>query len=93
MIFFKLFMNFSCMLLLFSEHKAKIDATNSDGATALHDAITRGNMDIIEELVKAGASTTIRATNGLVFYNRQHFYWFSFSMCFLFTLQFCTNVT
>ena len=52
------------VILLLSEHKAKIDATNNDGATALHDAITRGNMDIIEELIKAGASTTIRATNG-----------------------------
>ena len=47
-----------------SERKANVNLVNSDGHTPLHDAINRGDMGIIEELLAANAATNIKATQG-----------------------------
>ena len=39
---------------------------NSSGATALHDAVLRGDEDIIEELLQSGANPLIQAMKGQV---------------------------
>ncbi|XP_065833595.1 uncharacterized protein [Oscarella lobularis] len=45
-------------------HGAVVDQKNGDGATALHDAAKRGNVDVIKALIGHGASATIRAEKG-----------------------------
>lgn len=45
-------------------HGAFVDKKNGDGATALHDAAKRGNVDLIKALIGHGASATIRAEKG-----------------------------
>jgi ankyrin repeat protein len=37
---------------------------NSCGATALHDAVLRGDKDIVEELLQSGANPLIQAMKG-----------------------------
>jgi ankyrin repeat protein len=39
---------------------------NSCGATALHDAVLRGDEEIVEELMHAGANPLIQAMKGCV---------------------------
>ena len=46
------------------ERKACVNAVNTDGASPLHDALNRGEMSIVEELLEAGASTSIRPHAG-----------------------------
>ncbi|KAJ9589645.1 hypothetical protein L9F63_017134, partial [Diploptera punctata] len=43
---------------------ADVNAMNSCGATALHDAVLRGDEDIIEELLHCGANPLIQAMKG-----------------------------
>lgn len=43
-----------------------MNAMNSCGATALHDAVLRGDDDIIEELMQGGANPLIQAMKGYV---------------------------
>ena len=47
-----------------SEKGADINSANVDGATALHDAVSRGDVAIVSELVRKGAKTTVKAKKG-----------------------------
>ncbi|GFG41073.1 hypothetical protein Cfor_01952 [Coptotermes formosanus] len=47
-----------------SDRGAEVNAMNSCGATALHDAVLRGDKDIVEELMHSGASPLIQAMKG-----------------------------
>ena len=53
-------------VLWFSERNANVNAINGDGATPIHDAISRGDMEITEELLLAGASVNVRPHDGSV---------------------------
>lgn len=48
------------MVNLLLSHGAQPDAINAQGATALHDAARRGDAGIVQALVRAGASVSIR---------------------------------
>ena len=50
--------------LVLSERKAAVNAVNGDGASPLHDAVSRGELSIVEELLESGASTSIRPHSG-----------------------------
>ena len=50
----------------FSEHEAKVNVTNKAGVTPLHDAVTRGDLDIAKILLQYGAKYDIKATEGYV---------------------------
>ena len=41
-----------------------MNAVNNEGATPLHDAVHRGDVHIVEELVLSGANPTIKALAG-----------------------------
>jgi len=43
---------------------AELDRTNSEGCTALHDAVGRGDEEVVVALLEAGASHDIVATGG-----------------------------
>lgn len=43
-----------------------MNAMNSCGATALHDAVLRGDKDIVEELMQSGANPLIQSMKGYV---------------------------
>jgi ankyrin repeat protein len=47
-----------------SDRGAEVNAMNSCGATALHDAVLRGDKDIVEELMRSGANPLIQAMKG-----------------------------
>eukprot|EP00794_Sanderia_malayensis_P019984 gene19984-21943_t len=49
---------------LLLDSNADVNATNADGATALHDAIARGSEEIVVELLNHGANTDIVAIKG-----------------------------
>ena len=40
---------------------------NAQGCTPLHDAVNRGDMEIIQTLLEFGADPSIKATSGSVF--------------------------
>lgn len=46
------------------EHNPDVNAINSDGTTPLHDAVLRGDVDIVKELVAHGADINAKATGG-----------------------------
>jgi ankyrin repeat protein len=50
---------------------------NSCGATALHDAVLRGDKDIVEELMQSGANPLIQSMKGYA------------SVCGLSVIQYC----
>ena len=52
------------MVTLLLEARVSVTAVNSDGVTALHDAVTRGDADIVTLLLAAGADTAAVATRG-----------------------------
>jgi ankyrin repeat protein len=47
-----------------SDRCAEVNAMNSGGAAALHDAVLRGDKDIVEELLHSGANPLIQAMKG-----------------------------
>ena len=52
---------------------AEVDRTNSEGCTALHDAVGRGDEEVAVALIEAKASCDIVATGGrLVIINQEH---------------------
>ena len=52
---------------------AELDRTNSEGCTALHDAVGRGDEEVAVALIEAKASCDIVATGGrLVIINQEH---------------------
>ena len=42
-----------------------VDSTNSYGATALHDAVKRGDLNVVQVLLQYGASRNITALRGV----------------------------
>ena len=52
------------MVALLLEARVSVTAVNTDGVTALHDAVTRGDADIVTLLLAAGADTAAVATRG-----------------------------
>ena len=50
--------------LSFVEHGADVNVTNAAGVTPLHDAVNRGNVDIVSILLAHGASDDIVAKAG-----------------------------
>ena len=47
-----------------SDRGAHVNAVNAEGATPLHDAVRRGHLDVIEELLQSGGNPLARATEG-----------------------------
>lgn len=56
--------NFLTIKNFFVDKGADINAENGCGATALHDAVNRGDIAICQELLQAGANPLVRATKG-----------------------------
>ena len=54
------------LFLSFVEHGADVNVTNAAGVTPLHDAVNRGNVDIVSILLAHGASDNIVAKAGWV---------------------------
>ena len=52
------------MVALLLEARVSVTAVNTDGVTALHDAVTRGDADIVTLLLAAGPDTAAVATRG-----------------------------
>ena len=52
------------MVKLMLDNKSPVNATDIDGSTALHHAIAEGHGDTAVELLKAGAETEKRDSNG-----------------------------
>ena len=48
----------------FSEHSADVNATNSEGSTALFDAVKRNNKEITNVLLSYGARTDVTLAQG-----------------------------
>lgn len=48
------------------ENQATVNITNKVGVTPLHDAVTRGDLEIVRILLQHGAATDIRAKEGYV---------------------------
>ena len=46
------------------EHSAQVDGTNAAGATPLHDAVSRGDPDVVRVLLDHGASNETVAKSG-----------------------------
>lgn len=49
---------------VFTDRGADVNAVNSLGDTPLHDAVARGDIDVVEELLRAGANPFIRSIKG-----------------------------
>jgi ankyrin repeat protein len=49
-----------------SDRGAGVNAMNSCGTTALHDAVLKGDKDIVEELLHNGANPLIQAMKGFI---------------------------
>ena len=49
---------------MFVARGANVNATNSDGATPLHDAATRADVSIMEALLEQGAQTHHKCHKG-----------------------------
>ena len=47
-----------------SEHRVDVNAANSEGATALFDAVKRGDKEITNVLLSYGARTDVALTQG-----------------------------
>lgn len=45
-------------------HGADVNAVNKDGGSALHDAVVRGNAEIVHCLLKYGADPSIQILQG-----------------------------
>lgn len=60
-----LHMFYDCALL--PVRGANVNYSNIHGVTALHEAVVRGDKGIVEELLKFGALSTIKATSGCDF--------------------------
>ena len=43
-----------------------MNAVNTDGATPLHDAVKRGELTVVEELLSVGAHVDVKAMSGSV---------------------------
>lgn len=54
------------LLSFFSEKNAHVNAQNSYNVTPLHEAVGRGDYEICQELLLAGADPLIRATKGYI---------------------------
>ncbi|XP_074652559.1 uncharacterized protein LOC141906956 [Tubulanus polymorphus] len=52
------------MIQCLCEHGANINVQNAQGSTALHDAVCRGDISIVEELISYGADSSIKAEFG-----------------------------
>lgn len=55
-----------CSACYVSDRGAEVNAMNCCGATALHVAVLRGDEEIVEELMHAGANPLIQAMKGCV---------------------------
>lgn len=51
-------------MYFFTDRGADVNSVNSLGVTPLHDAVARADIDVIEELLRAGANPCIRAIKG-----------------------------
>ena len=51
-------------LHLVADRGADVNCVNSLGDTPLHDAVARGDIDVVEELLRAGANPFIRSIKG-----------------------------
>ena len=56
------------LLIVLAERGAKVNVVNGSGATPLHDAIVRGNLEVIEELLLCGADIKLAGTEGSVIF-------------------------
>ena len=52
------------MARLLLDHGAKVNATNARGATPLHEACYKGNLQAAELLLRRGADTTVKDKDG-----------------------------
>lgn len=50
--------------MIFIENNADVNIKNAQGATPLHDAVNRGDIEIIQILLEYGADPTVKATSG-----------------------------
>lgn len=50
--------------LIFLDRGADVNAENGCGATPLHEAVSRGDATICQELLQAGSNPLIRALQG-----------------------------
>ena len=51
---------------MYTEHEANVNITNKAGVTPLHDAVNRGDLEIVRILLEYGAATDIKAKEGWV---------------------------
>ena len=49
---------------MYSENNANVNAKNGCGATPLHEAVNRGEIEICQVLLRNGANPLIRAVKG-----------------------------
>lgn len=57
---------FLCLFIL--ECGGDINATNANGEVPLHDAVKRGDIEIIKELLTNGADVNVQPFKGYIYY-------------------------
>lgn len=67
---FLLFLRYKSIVrfALFTESGAEVDANNANGEVPLHDAVKRGDIEIIKELLRNGADANAQPFKGYIMF-------------------------